>query len=446
MRFNFKYAFTALFLLVWGAEIHAQKFEFIGKKTSQTIGFKLINNLIIIPLEVNGSALSFILDSGVSAPVVFNLTASDSVQFNNVEKIQIRGLGTGNPLEALHSKKNRFKIGAMYAVEKDMYIIYKDKFDLSAKLGVTVHGMIGYDVFKDHIVTINYSSKKITFEEPTSYTYKNCSKCETFDLEFYKNKPYINAYVVDLNSDEEKPVKLLIDSGGSDAIWLFEDQTLATPDNSFQDFLGEGISGSIYGKRSKLQRFKLKSFSFEQPNVAYLDSVSSFHAKKFKDRSGSMGGEILKRFKVVFDYPNSKLTLKKNSSFKNRFTYNMSGIELAYSGEELVRQRRNNRASFLVNNDQESTSTNTVVLSYSYDYEFKPIYRISQVRVNSPAEEAGIKVGDIVVKVNGKYAYEFDLHEIIERFQRREGSLVKIEVNRNGEPLEFQFKLKNILQ
>ena len=34
--------------------------------------FKLINNLIIIPVEVNGVTLSFLLDTGVSKPIIFN--------------------------------------------------------------------------------------------------------------------------------------------------------------------------------------------------------------------------------------------------------------------------------------------------------------------------------------------------------------------------------------
>lgn len=397
-----------------------------------------------MPIEVNGSKLSFILDSGVSSPVVFNLSASDSLQLTNVEKIQIRGLGTGDAVEALQSRNNRFKLGSLYASQMDLYVIYKDQFDLSAKLGVTVHGMIGYDVLKNHVVTINYITKKITFEEPESYAYKKCSKCETFNLEFYRNKPYMNVNVTTFDGIE-RDAKLLIDSGGSDAIWLFEDDEFSIPENSFEDFLGEGITGSIYGMRSKLKEFKLKSFSFEAPNVSYLDSLSSIHAKRFKERNGSLGGEILKRFKVIFDFPNAKITLKKNSNYKDRFTYNMSGIELAYSGKELVREQKN-RASFLADNDQEATSANTVVLAYSYDYKFKPVYKISQVRANSPAEEAGIMVDDVLVKINHKNAYDYDLQQIIEKLQRKEGSLIKVLVNRRGQELEFQFRLKNILQ
>ena len=39
---------------------------------SDKIHFKLINNLIVIPVTINGIDLSFLLDSGVSKPIIFN--------------------------------------------------------------------------------------------------------------------------------------------------------------------------------------------------------------------------------------------------------------------------------------------------------------------------------------------------------------------------------------
>lgn len=437
------YILILIFLLCTNF-LSAQDFRFIGKNTSQTFSFKLINNLIIIPVEVNGSKLSFILDSGVSAPVVFNLTSSDTLELKNAEKIQIRGLGTGEPIEALHSKRNRFRIGNLFAVNKSLFIIYKEQFDLSAKLGIAVHGMIGYDLLKDFVVTINYATKKITFTDPESYRYRRCSKCETFDLEFYKKKPYINGEVVVLNSYKKMPVKLLIDSGGSDALWLFEDETFQVPEKAFEDFIGEGITGSIFGMRSKLKSFSLKSFVFENPNVAYLDSISTYHAKRFEERNGSLGGGILKRFKVVFDYPNKKITLKKNSMFNDKFGYNMSGIELMHNGKELVRKK--GKAAFIVSKDNEATATNTVYLDVNYDYEFQPIYKVANIRMDSPAANVGILKGDVLVKVNGTFAYNYSIEDILEKFYGVSGKRVRLRINRNGEVIDYEFKLKNLLE
>ncbi len=424
--------------------VQGQEFRMLGGKDYYTTNFKLINNLIILPLEVNGSELTFILDSGVKNPVIFNLTAADSLQVNNVKTITIRGLGGGDPVEALHSKQNRFKLGSIYSPNQDLYIVYNNDLEFSSKLGIPVHGLIGYTLLKDFVVTIDYALKRITFTKPRKYRYRRCRKCEKFDLEFYKSKPYIQAKAKVIEPmNKELIVNLLIDSGGSDSVWLFEDEHIKTPKKSFKDFIGQGLSGNIFGRRSKLKSFSLKSFVFEEPNVAYLDSVSTIYAKKFKKRNGSIGGNILKRFKVVFDYPRKRLTLKKNSLFKEEFGYNLSGIELMHYGKEIVKRRSN--AEFTVSKDNETKESNTVVFDYNYKYELKPIYRIFQVREESPAEKLGIRKGDILVKINGIYAYNFSLQELHRKFYAKERKKVRLLINRNDQELSFELVLEDLL-
>lgn len=441
----YKILFITFFFL-FSTDAFAQKFNILGGNDSYKTSFKLINNLIVIPVEINNTKLTFILDSGVSSAVVFNLSPSDSLEIKDVRKIFIRGLGDGEPIEALHSKGNRFRMGNLFATNNELYIVYKDKLNFSSKLGITVHGLIGYDLLKDFVVTIDYINKKITFTKPEKYKYKKCKNCETFDLELHKNKPYINADVTVIEPYNKKiPVKLLIDSGGTDAVWLFENENMQIPQKSFRDFMGEGISGSIFGMRSKLKSLSLKSFVFKEPNVAYLDSTSSLHARKFKDRNGSIGGNILKRFKVTFDYPNSKVTFKKNGNFGDSFGYNLSGIELMHAGQELVKKQ--SRAAFAVSKGDESLGGgSSVVFDYDYKYEFKPLYNIFQVRKGSPAEIAGIEVGDTLIKINGIYVYNYTLQQLIEKFHGKKNRTVKLVVNRNGIERKYEFVLKDVLQ
>ena len=46
-------------------------FELQDEK-SDKVYFKFVNNLIVIPVTVNGASLSFLLDTGVSRPIIFN--------------------------------------------------------------------------------------------------------------------------------------------------------------------------------------------------------------------------------------------------------------------------------------------------------------------------------------------------------------------------------------
>ncbi|MEJ2162046.1 MAG: aspartate aminotransferase, partial [Robiginitalea sp.] len=99
----------ALLLLLGTTSVFSQAYHLPqSEERSDKIRFQLINNLMIIPLEVNGASLNFILDSGVSKPILFNLADQDSIELRNVSSISIRGLGVGEPIEALRSAGNTF--------------------------------------------------------------------------------------------------------------------------------------------------------------------------------------------------------------------------------------------------------------------------------------------------------------------------------------------------
>jgi len=445
---KYRYRFILGFVLLLSLNLVAQqKFKMLNNIEQQRMSFKLLNNLIVLPIEVNGKELNFILDSGVGQTVLFNLNPHDSIQLKNEVIIKLKGLGGEEAMDAILSKGNNFKLNNISSNNQKLYVISNDNFDLSSKMGTTIHGIIGYALLKDFVVKVNYSSKKITFIESVVYDYKTCRKCESFDVQFHLYKPYINVGVkLKENSNKITPVKLLIDSGGSDAMWLFENthSDIVTPTHYFDDFLGEGLSGSVYGKRSKIKSLVLGRFEIMNPTVSYPDSISVANALQFKNRNGSMGATVLKRFVVTFDYLHSKIYLKKGSHFKEPFRYNMSGIELAHNGKILVKERDNGAISN-TNTNPGSSSRNSVTLDYNYKFTFKPTYIIQKLRLNSPAQLAGLEIGDVVIKINGKYTFDLKLEEIVAYFYRKENTKISITVERNGQDYQYEFKLKDML-
>jgi hypothetical protein len=125
-------------------------------KNHERIRFELINNLIVIPIVLNGKELSFILDSGVTRTILFKITENDSIGLNDVEKVLLQGLGEGEPVEALLSRKNSISIKNLVGDNETIYAILDDHFDLSSKMGTTIHGIIGYNLLRNFIVKINY--------------------------------------------------------------------------------------------------------------------------------------------------------------------------------------------------------------------------------------------------------------------------------------------------
>ncbi len=73
------------FLIFFSINIFAQDgFHFEGKNKKITVPFKLLNNLIIIPVEVNGVRLNFLLDTGVEQSILFSLDETDQIKFEKI--------------------------------------------------------------------------------------------------------------------------------------------------------------------------------------------------------------------------------------------------------------------------------------------------------------------------------------------------------------------------
>ena len=418
-------------------------FQFETQKSKVVIPFQLINNLIFIPIEVNGIQLNFLLDSGVDETILLSLDDKEEVGFKNVQKIKLKGLGSNEAIEGLKSSNNVLSFKGLVDRNHDVYIVLDQSFNFSSHIGIPVNGIIGYNFFKNNTVEINYNKRKIIVYKDIDKLKKKLKKYDSSPITIERNKPYLVANVT-LNHQEISS-KLLIDIGNSDALWLFENKVknINVPTVNFEDFLGKGFSGDINGFRAKISKFKINNFEFNDPIVAFPDSISIKSVNKVQDRVGSIGGEILKRFNIIFDYSNTIVYLKKSHFYYDEFSYNRSGIELQNEGMQWV---------------QETVNLNTVTLDNTYDingnktlndfklkFTLKPIYSISSIRKNSPAEACGLKVGDIIVSIDNVEGYRYTLQTINNLLKAEDGKWLNFVIEREGKILKFKFQLKSIL-
>lgn len=423
----------------------AQSFNLPEGEKFEKVKFQLINNLVIIPLEVNGTQLSFVLDSGVSTPILFNLSDQDSILINNVSEVTIKGLGDGEPIQALSSRNNNFKIGKIENPSQKLYVLLDKSLNFSPSLGIPVHGIIGYDLFKDFVVEMNYRSKKVNFHAPDLFKYKKKRNSETLPLSIIKKKSYIEAEVLVAES-ENVTVKMLLDTGSSDAIWLFENEEIDIPDKHYDDFLGRGLGGDVFGKRTKVSSMKIGSFILKDAKVAFPEASSFRGIKNLGDRNGSLGGEILKRFNIIFDYQNQQITLSKNASFKEPFHYNLSGIDLQHAGVRYVAESIAN-VNGLVKNTAKSFGNVQILMENRTRLSLVPEIIVSGIRSGSPAAEAGLKKGDVILAVNGKNVHEYELQEILQMLNEGgEGKRVRVLIERYNSDITFTFVLKDVFK
>ncbi|MGU3373714.1 PDZ domain-containing protein [Chryseobacterium sp. M5A1_1a] len=417
---------------------HAQNsFELINTKKA-VIPFQFINNLIFIPINVNGAELTFLLDTGVAETILFSLENKD-LKLGNVEKIKFSGLGGNLSIDGLKSDRNTGRIGdVMVNTSMSLYVIIDEEFNISSHVGIPVNGVIGYHFFKNHLVYIDYISKKLTIYENTDLLKNKIRKFEELPITIEKNKPYLYGGVEMTN--DKKDSKLLVDLGNSDAIWLFPAliKNFVYNRPNIDDFLGRGFNGDIYGKRSRIHNFYLGDFRFEKPLTAMPDEFSIQHVNLVENRKGSIGGEIMRRFTVIFDYPNKKLYLRKNRNFDDPFHFNMSGLDFKQDGLEWKQDRVAIETQNLASMGAEGYKN-----SFQYKFSLKPIFSIAGVRKDSPAYEAGLKRDDRIISINGYKSSEMTLENIIELMKSDEGKNITMVIQRDTEQLTLRFTLED---
>ena len=438
---------SLIILLFFSIAPSAQsQFKITSDKEKVTLPFQLINNLIFIQVLVNDQELTFLLDTGVEQTVLFSLDDKNEIKLFDLQKLKLKGLGSNDAVESYKSSKNKIQINDFVDFDHVLYIILDQQFNFSSHIGIPVNGIIGYNFFKNHLIEINYERKKIIIY---NHNYKQILK--KIKKKFIQDsisiegcKPYL---ISNIKSNKQIfPSKLLVDTGNSDAVWIFKSKNnkIELPQKNIQDYLGRGFSGNIYGKRARINSFEFGRKVFEYPLVTFPDSISIKNDNFVKNRIGSVGGEILSRFTVIFDYLNGKIYTKPNTKINDPFHFNMSGIDVEHAGLEWVKEtveEKPNQGIKIYTNGNEQNIENSLKIRFT----LKPIFKIANVRTDSEAEKSGLKVGDRILKINHEPAQGFTIQLINELLKSEEGKTIEIEVERNNKNYIFKFQLKNII-
>jgi hypothetical protein len=382
------------------------------RQRSLRLPFKSINNLIIIPIQINGSdTLNFILDTGINTSIICELSTGTNLKLNYAREIQLQGLGTGTPLDAIHAFGNEINVSGIKGINQDYFILLENIFQLSGKLGYKIHGILSYSVFNSFITQINYKDEEIIFHNPEYFRYRrNTKNYVSLPLIIHDKKPYLQ---INLKFSDGKiiPLKVMLDTGASNSLWLYR-STLPDfniPSGVNKSFLGSGLSGDVYGYLSRFDLISIDRFDLKNVLVSIPDSTSIEYAIGSDKRNGSLGAEVLRRFNVIIDYPNELITLSKNNKYSEPFSYNRCGIEILcpYPG---------------IN-----------------------VFQVAQVYTNSPAERAGIRKHDLIISIDGIDANDLSLNEIYKLFQAKAGKKIKILIDRSGQRIKFSFELEEYI-
>lgn len=370
----------------------AQYFDIDKGRRSVRIPFKLIRNLVIIKLDINGKGpFNFILDTGVGLMIITDPTLVDSIGIDNKRTIKMPGLGEGDAYEAYVTPPLKIEIPGLTSYDVATAILKTDHFNLSNFVGIPIHGLLGYEFFNNLAVKLSFTDSTITVYRPKdNHSFKKGTK---IPLTIEDHKPYMQALVTLPNGTQQQS-KLIVDLGAGHPISLENMiKKHGLPQKFISANLGVGLNGPISGFISRVDevdigKYKLKGVIASFPNDYDEETMKYLPIK----RDGNLGVGILKRFTVVFDYHDNAMYLKPNITLPDPFEHDMSGMEYYAAADGL-----------------------------------KHII-ISRVEPGSPADEVGLEKDDEIVSINFKMIGELTLEQIDELFKSKDERSLLLEV------------------
>lgn len=376
---------------------YAQLMTFEGSRHRDQLSFEFIHNLTVIQMRIDGKGpFNFILDTGVGPLIITDSALVASLHSGGFPSFRMRGRGVGPELEAYVINNLRVELGRHGRGMLSAVLLKNDPFGLSSYVGMPVHGLIGSDFFRSYQVRIDYAAKRLRFYSPQAKFRKRGTRIV---LTLIKDKPYIP--VVFRQAGRTDSLLLLVDSGAGHAISLDlkeADQHLF-PDKTIPANLGMGLGGPISGQIGRFPEVLVRDFRFRNIIAAYPHYNDQQLHLIMTENPGSIGGELLKRFTVTFDYSRKEMYLRKNKNFREPFEHDMSGMEIYRPNEGEKR------------------------------------FFISRIEPGSPAEKAGFRVDDEILSINFESIQRYTLQKINQLLQKESQGQLIFEVGRDEDIL-----------
>jgi hypothetical protein len=346
---------------------------------------------LIIKLKINDKGpFNFILDTGVGLMIITDPKLVDSLSIPNKRTLKIPGLGEGEDSEAYVTSNLAVDIPGLVSYDIAAAILKKDVFNLSGYAGMPIHGLLGYEFFNNMAVKIDFQDSTVTVCRPKDL--KPMRRSSKIPMSVEDRKPYIDAKAI-MPGIAPFKTKLVVDLGAGHPVSIERYiKNYGLPQKFISSAnLGIGLNGPINGFISRLEEFDLGKFRIKKVLASFPNDDNNQGNLSVK-RDGNLGTGILKRFTVIFDYPDSVLYLKQGSTYNEPFEHDMSGLEYYAAGDNYDR----------------------IV--------------ISRVEPGSAADEVGLERDDEIIAINFKPVSKMTLQQIDEMFKSKDDRSLLLDV------------------
>jgi predicted aspartyl protease len=289
------------------------------------VPFDLANNHIYIDGAVDGKPVRLMFDTGAGNL----LTPAAAKRLGLANKGKFASGGVGEQLNNLgFARAKQVRIGA--ATLAAPVFAVTDLGDLPKVEGVPLDGLVGYEMFRRFGVTIDYAKQQLTLSEPKKFIPPPGAAALTFSLDGH--------HAVIPGTLDGMPVRLIVDTGSRGSLvmtaaFVHAHDLITRYGASPEAVTGWGVNGGSRGRPARFGTLRLGGLDID--GIVGDLFIGDKGGLANPDWSGDLGGDILRRFTLAFDYANKKIYLAPNADIGKPYAFDRSGLWLLVDGDAL---------------------------------------------------------------------------------------------------------------
>lgn len=346
-----------------------------------TIPFELVRGHVVVSVTVDDSRpLSFLLDTGNKFAVI----ALDRAQELSVKlgaSVQVTGVGPQKTTGAF-VESGKFKLSGLEGYAQPLSLAIP-LGNVAARMGHDVDGILGADFIREFVLELDYPARVMRLHDKDTFAYSGPGQSVAIQFDA-QGHPTVEGEVTPVGGDALRG-RFMLDVGSDAALNLYtpfvtEHHLPGAKLKTIRELGRAGTGGKASGLTGRVSAFKIGQYELERP-VAFFaeDKAGAFASAEVQ---GSVGQEVLSRFKLFFDYGRERVILEPSPTFAEAFDRAVSGLSIEAEGREYKR------------------------------------FRVTEVLEESAASEAGIRVNDVISAIDGRGAAESTLTQVIDVLRR----------------------------
>jgi len=283
------------------------RYRFIGGNDSALVKFKMKKSWVIVAARINGTKkCHFLLDTGASGCLITQKLAK-KLALETIGSTSTNGIA-GDVV---------FKFAPVDSIEMGELVWYPSRLEVlygneeTGDLFRSIDGLLGYDFFMDFPMRIDFDKKRIVLYADDSADVAGAGTPVSIDLSHHAAGKEMSL--------DGRPIRMIIDLGANFELFLYSNYRWfykLADDLRFDpaDMESFGIGGHRSIKAGSADSLKFDGVFVSHPEVYIAPRPEGF--TEIGGVEGLLGAEILTRYNLLIDYPDSKIYFEERQPKK----------------------------------------------------------------------------------------------------------------------------------